>query len=132
MAQLIGGTLLVSHQQEKLLFMDKFGKSYIVLINVSQGATRAAKITSTLAMLQTQEDNLTAYASANGHDLTADLAAGAAAIAAAIAAYNATNPQAQASTTAVVSTAVAPIVTPTPSTPTSTGTSTPATSTTSK
>ena len=82
MAQLIRGTILPIQHQERLLFMDCFGKRFEVYINIAAGADREATITDKLVMLSSQEDDIKAYALAAGADLTADLANGAEAIAA--------------------------------------------------
>jgi len=87
MAQFIGGTLKPSLQQEDLLFMDVFGTPFHVMLSVSLGPTREVKIASTVALMTANEEAMTTYATANGHDLTADLAAGATAIAAASASF---------------------------------------------
>ena len=85
MAQLIRGTLLTAQHQEKLLFMDCFGKVQEVYLSLVAGPTRADKITSTLASMTASEDAIKAYAATNNIDLTQSLADGAAAIAAALA-----------------------------------------------
>ena len=81
MAQLAKAVLLPQQHQEQLMFMDIFGKRFDVFLNVSNGVDRADKIATTLAAMNATETTLTAYAAANGHDLTATLAAGAAALA---------------------------------------------------
>jgi tartrate dehydratase beta subunit/fumarate hydratase class I family protein len=82
MAQLAKAILLPAQHQEQLIFVDAFGKRVDVYLSLSAGPTRADKITSTVDSLNAMEATITAYAAANGHDLTEDLAAGAAAVAA--------------------------------------------------
>ncbi len=88
MAQLIRGTLLPGLHQERLLFMDKFGKPFLVYLDFSQAANRADTISSTIAIMNTAETQTSNYAVAAGVDLTAQIAAGTAAIAAALADQN--------------------------------------------
>ena len=85
MAQMAKAVLLPQRNQEQLIFMDVFGKRLDVYLDLSAGPTRADKIASTLASMNAGEATITAYAAANGHDLTADLAAGTAALSALLA-----------------------------------------------
>jgi hypothetical protein len=85
MAQLISSKLLLDKHQEKLSFMDVFGKAQDVYLSVVSGPSRADKITSTIAAMTTAENAVKAWAAANNVDLAAALAAGAEAISAAIA-----------------------------------------------
>jgi hypothetical protein len=85
MAQMAKAMLWPQANQEQLIFMDIFGKRFDVYLSLSSGPARADKIAATLAAMNANEAVITAYAAANGHDLTADLAAGAAALAALLA-----------------------------------------------
>ena len=82
MSQLAKGIILPTRHQEQLVFFDIFGKRFDVYLNITSGPDRAAKIASTLSSMNATEASIQAYATANGHDLTAAIAAGTAALAA--------------------------------------------------
>ena len=85
MAQLAKAVLLPAQHQEQLIFMDIFGTRRDVYLNLSAGPDRATKISSTVTAMDAIEATIEAYATENGHNLTAALAAGAAALASLIA-----------------------------------------------
>jgi hypothetical protein len=71
-ADIVQTTLLLERMQECVTLMDDYGNIHRVYINITQSATRAAKISAVQALMENLQTQLEAYATANGHDLSAD------------------------------------------------------------
>jgi hypothetical protein len=64
-------------KRERLILMDDYGADFHVYIPVTAtAAERATSLQNAITLMQSNQDAMEAYATANGHDLSAQKAAG--------------------------------------------------------
>ena len=64
-------------KRERLILMDDYGAEFHVYVPVTATATeRATSLQNAITLMQSNQDAMEAYATVNGHDLSAQKAAG--------------------------------------------------------